>query len=249
MSCCKGFRIVIVALLGALLIAATPAVAAKKGNSPDVEGAAGFTLKMVLERFDHAQRETDTMVANFTERKDLNLLAEPLISRGEFFFTRPNQVRWEYTEPEHKVFVITEKRYTAYYPAAKRAEEVEIKKFIGKRLFRFLGVGQSIEDLAKYYEFQLGESNDLPGTYLLVLTPRKKQIRESMAFMKIWVDEGTFLPRKVAYEEKDGDSTLLTFHDLRVNVDVAAHQFRVDLPPDVKVSETFNGFSLGQQSF
>lgn len=245
----KGFKIVIAVLLGTLLNAAAPAVAGKKGGSPAVEGATGVTLEMVLERFDHAQRETDTMVADFTERKDLNLLAEPLVSRGEFFFNRPNQVRWEYTEPEHKVFVITEKRYIAYYPAAKRAEEVQIKKFIGKRLFRFLGVGQSIEDLAKYYEFHLGESNDLPDTYLLVLTPRKKRIRESVAFMKIWVDAKTFLPRQVAYEEKDGDSTLLTFHNLRVNVDVAAHRFRVDLPPDVKVSATFNGFSLGQQSF
>ena len=249
MNCSNGFRIVIAALLGALLIAAAPAVAEKKGESPAAEGTADVTLKTVLERFDHAQRETDTMVADFTERKDLNLLAEPLISRGEFFFNRPNQVRWEYAEPEHKVFVITEKRYIAYYPAAKRAEEVEIKKFIGKRLFRFLGVGQSIEDLAKYYEFHLGGSNDLPGTHLLVLTPRKKQVRESVAFMKIWVDAETYLPRQVAYEESDGDSTLLTFHDLRVNVDVAARQFRVDLPPDVKVSETFNGFSLGQQSF
>ena len=107
MSCSNDFRIVIAALFGALLIAAAPAVAAKEGDSPDLEGAAGLTLKTVLERFDHAQRETDTMVADFTERKDLNLLAEPLISRGEFFFNRPNQVRWEYVEPEHKVFLIS----------------------------------------------------------------------------------------------------------------------------------------------
>ncbi len=214
---------------------------------PAAEGA--VTLESLLERFDRAQSETSTMVARFTERKDLNLLAEPLISKGEFFFHRPNQVRWEYAEPEHKVFVITEDRYVAYYPAAKRAEEVEIKKFVGKRLFRFLGVGQSIEDLAKYYEFHLDEKSDLAGTHLLVLTPRKKRIRESVAMMKIWVDAETYLPRRVAYEEADGDSTLLTFHDLRVNVDVAAQRFQVDIPPDVKVSETFNGFSLGQQSF
>jgi outer membrane lipoprotein-sorting protein len=212
-------------------------------------GIAEVDLETALERFDRAQRETTTMVARFTERKELKLLAEPLVSRGEFFFNRPNQVRWEYTDPEHKVFVITENKYVAYYPAAKRAEEVKIKKFVGKRMFRFLGVGQSIDDLAKYYDFQLGEDNDLESTHLLILTPRKKRIRESVAVMKIWVDAETFLPRQVSFEEADGDTTLLSFHQLRVNIEVADRRFRIDLPPDVVVSETFNGFSLGHQSF
>jgi len=34
-----------------------------------------------------------------------------------------------------------------------------------------------------------------------------------------------------------------------VNVEVVSSRFQVELPKDVIVSETFNGFSLGQQSF
>jgi len=67
--------------------------------------------------------------------------------------------------------------------------------------------------------------------------------------MKIWIDAATFLPRQLQYLEADGDSTLLTFHDIQVNVEVASARFRIELPKDVVVSETFNGFSLGQQSF
>ena len=67
--------------------------------------------------------------------------------------------------------------------------------------------------------------------------------------MKIWVDTSTFLPRQLQYVESDGDSTLLTFHDVRTNVEVAAARFRLELPKDVVVSESFNGFSLGDQSF
>ncbi|MFQ5876785.1 MAG: outer membrane lipoprotein carrier protein LolA [Acidobacteriota bacterium] len=243
-------RIVTAGALAALLCyGVMPAVLASGTNGRPAGPDGEASLERVLERFDRAQREATTMVAEFTERKELRLLAEPLVSRGRFYFNRPNQVRWEYTEPERRVFVITERKYIAYYPALKKAEEVQIKKFIGRRLFRYLGVGQSIEDLSKYYEFRLAPESDLPGTRLLVLTPRKRRIREHMAEMKIWVDGDTFLPRQVQYTEVDGDSTLLAFHDLRVNVDVAAHRFRVDLPPDVAVSDTFNGFSLGHQSF
>jgi outer membrane lipoprotein-sorting protein len=172
-----------------------------------------------------------------------------VVSRGELYFNRPNQVRWEYLEPDRKVFVVTEDRYVAYYPALKRAEEVPIKKFVGKRLFRFIGLGQSIDDLGKQYDIRLEPKSDLEGTHLLVLTPRKKRMRERLAEMKIWVDAATFLPRRLQYRDTDGDSTTLEFHDVRANAEVAASQFRLVLPKDVVVSDTFNGFSLGEQSF
>ena len=207
------------------------------------------TLSRILEQFDVRQKETVTLVATFTERKDLKLLARPVLSRGEFFYHRPNQVRWEYLGPDRKVFVITENVYLAYYPALKRAEEVPIKKFVGKRLFRFLGVGQSIEELGKYYEFELAPRSDIENTHLLLLTPRKQRVRERVAEMKIWVDAGTYLPRQLQYVEADGDSTLLRFEEIRMNTSVDAQRFRIDLPRDVVVSQTFNGFSLGQQGF
>jgi outer membrane lipoprotein-sorting protein len=225
-------------------------VAAPQDESPIApEVNADPTLARILEQFDHKQTETATLVASFTERKDLKLLAKPVVSRGAFFYNRPNQVRWEYLEPDSKVFVITESMYLAYYPALKRAEEVPIKKFVGKRLFRFLGVGQSIEDLRKYYDFQLEPGSDIKDTYLLRLTPHKKSLRDHVAEMKIWVDRASFLPRQLQYLEADGDSTLLTFQDMKVNVQISADRFRIDLPKDVVVSQQFNGFSLGQQSF
>ncbi len=234
------------------ITAASPA-SEPKGDEVDqtiaAEPPADSMLARILQAFDQKQKETGTMVAQFTERKDLKLLAKPVVSRGQFFYNHPNQVRWEYLDPDRKVFVITESLYVAYYPALKRAEEVPIKKFIGKRLFRFIGLGQSIDDLGKYYEFRLAPKSDIKDTHLLLLTPRKKRIRDRVAEMKIWVDAATFLPRQLQYLEADGDSTLLTFHDIRVNVDVASTRFQVDLPKDVIVSETFNGFSLGQQSF
>src|SRR5437899_1483333 len=72
---------------------------------------------------------------------------------------------------------------------------------------------------------------------------------ERVAEMKIWVDTTTFLPRQLQYVESDGDSTLLAFQDIRTNVAVDASRFHLDLPKDVVVSESFNGFSLGEQSF
>jgi len=230
-------------------LARSEAPAAEDGQTGRSHAPADPQLTKILHEFDRAQRETGSLVAEFVEKKQLKLLAHPVVSRGELYYNRPNQVRWEYLEPDHKVFVITEEMYVAYYPNLKRAEEVPIKKFVGKRLFRFIGLGQSIDDLGKYYDFTLADTSDLPDTWLLLLTPRKQKIREKMTDMKIWVDKTTFMPRQLRYEEADGDWTMLAFQNMRLNVEVAAQRFHIDLPKDVVVSETFNGFSLGEQSF
>ncbi|HET8947263.1 MAG TPA: outer membrane lipoprotein carrier protein LolA [Candidatus Polarisedimenticolia bacterium] len=249
----KSLRMAMAAVLLFLSAAVPPSAApAPAGEDADTSPPAPVKdpmLARILEQWDKRQQETTTLVATFTERKELNLLAKPVVSKGEFFYSRPNRVRWEYNEPEHKVFVITEDLYTAYYPALKRAEEVPIKKFVGKRLFRFLGVGQKIGDLARYYDFSLAAQSDVRGTHLLHLTPRKRTVRDRVSEMKIWVDDTTFLPRQLQYVESDGDTTLLTFEGMQSNVDVAESRFKVDLPGDVAVSQTFNGFALGQQSF
>ena len=240
---------VLAVVVGAGPLRSASSSQASSKTAADVSDAGDATLARILQAFDKAQRETNTLVASFTEKKELKLLAKPVQSRGEFFYNRPNQVRWEYLEPDRKVFVITEDMYVAYYPALKRAEEVPIKKFVGKRLFRFLGVGQSIDDLGKYYEFRLDPKSDLKDTQLLVLVPRKKKLADRVAEMKIWVDTTTYLPRQLQYVESDGDSTVLAFQDIRTNIAVTADRFHLDLPKDVVVSESFNGFSLGEQSF
>jgi len=160
----------------ALLRGASGAADVDNGPIPPVSDP---TLARILDQWDRKQQESVTLVASFTERKELKLLAKPVVSHGEFYYSRPNHVRWEYKEPDHKVYVITEDMYTAYFPALKRAEEVPIKKFLGKRMFRFLAVGQRIGDLARYYDFRLAPQSDVKGTHLLLLTPRSKAVAQT----------------------------------------------------------------------
>lgn len=234
---------VVVALV--CVLPAGGARGASRGGARDEAGANAAELQSVLKAFDAAQKRTTTMTARFTQEKRLRLLAAPVVSHGEFSFSRPNQVRWEFRDPESRVFIITEGMYVAYDPGLRRAEEVPFSQFVGKRLFRFIGVGQSISDLGRYYDIRLEPRSDLAGTHLLVLTPRRKGLQERVAEMRIWVDDGTSLPRRIAYIEAEGDSTVITFQDVRANVDIAEARFRIAFPSDVIVSDQFNGFALG----
>jgi len=241
----KGIMIrtaVIVVVLGTVLLAA-PASRAS-GREEGVGTEVDAMLERILAAFDRAQSETGTLVARFTETKHVRLLARPVESRGVFYYHHPNQVRWEHLEPDAKILVITQTLYRAYYPALKRAEEIPFSAFVGKRVFRFIGVGQSTEDLRKYYSIRLSPDNDLAGTHLLALSPRRKRIQDRVREVNIWVDAATYLPRRIEYREADGDSTTLTFDEIRRNVEIASSRFQLDLPRDVRVSETFSGLGF-----
>ena len=42
---------------------------------------------------------TATIQSKFIQEKHLSFLTENIISKGEFYFKSPNQLRWEYSEP------------------------------------------------------------------------------------------------------------------------------------------------------
>ncbi len=62
--------------------------------------------------------------ADFIQEKHLQILAQPLLSRGRFLFKAPDSLRWEYTSPFHSILLMDKGR---------------VKKFIEKN-------GRMVED-------------------------------------------------------------------------------------------------------
>jgi outer membrane lipoprotein-sorting protein len=202
-----------------------------------------LSLPELLQKFNERQQAVQSLTATFTERKDLSLLAKPVVSNGTFLYAKPARIKWEYSAPEPRIFLITEDRFVAYYPNQKRAEEVPLSKLAGRRVFRVFGIGQTSEDLQKFFEITQAEPGDEKDCFLLVLTPKRRRVKDRLQLVRFWVDGKTYLPRKLEYLESDGDSTLLSFANIRLNPEIAEGRFNVEIPKDVQISSTFSGFS------
>ena len=200
-------------------------------------------LRELLDRFNSTQEATRSLTASFTERKNLTLLARPVVSTGTFLYSKPTRIKWEYSNPEPRVFLITEDHFVAYYPAQKKAEEVPLGKLAGRRVFRVFGIGQTAEDLEKFFDISLGDPGPEKGSFLLILTPKRRRMKDRLQLVRFWVDEETYLPRQLEYVEADGDSTLLTFTNIRLNPEISEARFSVEIPKDVRISNTFSGFT------
>ena len=227
-------------LLSLVVLAAWPLAEVSRAQD---DAVLPVPLDELLLRFNRSQQAVQSLTATFTERKELSLLARPVVAHGTFLYGKPDRIKWEYSEPEPKVFLITEERFVAYYPSQKRAEEVPLSKLAGRRVFRVFGIGQTAEDLQKFFEISQSDPGNEKGAYLLILTPKRRRVKDRLQLVRFWVDGKTYLPRKLEYLESDGDSTLLTFANIRLNPEIAEGRFNLDIPKDVQVSSTFSGFS------
>lgn len=219
-----------------------PASLCPAGGAGD-PGSSPVGLEDLLERFNQTQQATRTLTASFTERKNLSLLAKPVVSDGTFLYSRPTRIKWEYSGPEPRIYLITEDHFVAYYPTRKKAEEVSLGKLAGRRVFRVFGIGQTAEDLRKFFDISLGDPGEERGTFLMVLTPKRRRVKDRLQLVRFWVDAKTYLPRQLEYVETDGDSTILTFSNVRVNPEIAEARFNVEIPKDVQVTNTFSGLA------
>lgn len=224
-----------------VMILAASLISASEVNVPKL--TAKERLKAVLIGFDRAQKNTETLIAAFQETKTLQLLRDPVESSGYFYFSKPHRVKWEYREPESKVYLLTEDSYTAYYPEQKRAEKVNVQHYSAK-LFRAFGIGQTTSELKKYYDINLADTSDKENTFLLILLPKKRRIQKRIETLKIWVDDQSFLPVQMEYLEPDGDSTLLGFERILINQEIQASRYQIKIPSDVTVTDSFSGIGV-----
>jgi len=218
--------------------AAAPAAPAATVTDPYADFDPAF--RQVLERFDEAQARVTSISARFVERKEIGLLKNAIIQKGEFYHTKPDKFLWEYVSPEPKMLLMNDKTLVAYYPVQKEAEEIQTR--LSRKLVKYFGLGQIFADLREYYNLSMEPDDTVPGTHLIVMKPRQKRLEKRLLEVRIWLDDEINQVRRLEYRETDGDRTLFTFDDIRVNPPISAARYEINLPADVKISDTFSGF-------
>lgn len=207
-------------------------------------GSATPELDRVLERFTAAQESTDSLRCRFEERKELSLLKEPVVQTGVFYHSKPGLYLWDYQSPTQKQVLLTDEVLLAYYPDLNRAEEVNVRRWTN-RIRQYLGVGEDPEALQRDYEISLGSSDDggLVSADVLILVPKTPKMRKRLTELRIWLDDKTGQTRRVSYLNPDGDRTTFTFSDIQINPEIDASRYEIELPRNVKMGDTFSGFS------
>ena len=201
------------------------------------------TLKELVERFDAAQAKVETLQAPFTLTMRRSMLKTPTVTKGLLFLQGSEFAHFNFASPEDLILHLTPKALISYSPGAREAEFLKIG-MIKNSNRKFLGLGQKLSFLGEYFEIGLGQSKDLPGTYFLMLTPRRLGMKKRLQNLYIWVDKDTNLPRQIQWIERSGDTWQLELGALQVNQPLPPSVTGFKLPEGVSLKSEFSFFAI-----
>lgn len=222
----------------------TASVVASGADEADFDSAAlsldderlsgGERFDTLISKIKEQQAGLSSLEARFVQTKKSMLLLEPEISRGTFAYQAPDLARWEFTEPNETVMVISDGEMVTWYRDLGTAERLPIDNHTAQ-IEQYLAATNSVERLRRYFDFTAAFPSD-GRPYRVELSPRFSRVAKRIKGMTIWFDRESFLPVRLAYEEPDGDTTEFVFEHIEVNPVLPMERFRIDLPPSVRVS-------------
>lgn len=205
-----------VALIAALLAAVLGA--ASRLSSRDL-------FDEIYERGQKRNAGLKTLTAAFTESSTSALLARPLVEKGTVYVERPSRVVLRYSDPEARVVLMDGDKMTVSWPAAKVFTVADIGA--AQRRVQKYFVDSSAKELRGHFDITARDADDRPGTYLLAMTPKRKQIREGVSRIELWLDKTTLLLAAMRMTFPSGESKLMTFSDVKPNVPIDPAMFVV----------------------
>jgi len=205
-------------------------------------GQAPPPLKEVVERFDAAQAQVQTLQCPFTLTLRRALLKTPSVTKGTMYLQGSDFAHFAFQSPEDLVLHLTPKALISYSPEAREGELMKIG-LIKNADRKFLGLGQKLSYLSDYFQIALGEAKDGSNTWFLALTPRTLSLRKRMQTLNLWVDKETWLPRQIQWIERSGDSWFLELGALRINQALPVGVTGFKLPEGIPLRSEFSFFA------
>jgi outer membrane lipoprotein-sorting protein len=86
-------------------------------------------------------------------------------------------------------------------------------------------MGKSPDELRKVFDITAALAPDRPGTWHLTLVPRRRQLRQGLERLHLWIDQQTFLLQAQKMEMPGGDTRLMEFSDIVVNPTIGPDVF------------------------
>jgi len=186
----------------------------------------------VILRVENRLRSCETFQAEFEQYYYSSTVSVPLHEKGRLFFKKPGMMKWEYQEPEEKVFLIKDGIFWDY----NKEEEQLIKYNIAEErqnseVIALLSGQMKILDTydVQYSPFPT-ENND---SKQLRLTPRDEEYADS--FLLLEIDEKTWFILKIISFDWTGNKTEFHFQKFGTNVSFDDDTFELKIPPGTEI--------------
>jgi len=213
MKTAKSIALVMILQLGSMLVQAQ----AKPLSQADGEE--------VRKRISEAAKSTNSVEAQFTQTKELSVIREKIISKGNFYFKKEKLLRWEYTDPFTYLIIFNNDRI--YVKDEEKENHISLQS---NKVFRevnniLIGAvkGTLLSD-TKNFQCNI---YDLKDQYQAVMIPVNLKIKETLSEIQLYFNKSDYTVDKLIMREVSGDYTRIEFSGKKINQDVPDAKFSI----------------------
>lgn len=176
------------------------------------------------QQFAKASQNTQSIHCDFIQEKNLSMLSDKIVSKGEFWFQKDNKVRMEYKQPSRYLLVINGKDIRI--KDAQKESKVSGKN---NKLFEQINkitidcVRGTVLDNADFTT----KATENAQYYRLELTPVNKVMKEYFQTIVLLVDKQDYTVSKITMAELSGDDTTISFLHKQLNTNIPDAVFSV----------------------
>lgn len=179
-----------------------------------------------LKRF---YNEVDTLSAHFVQKQYAADGALMRRSSGLFLLSRPGRFRWEYQKPYRQIMVSNGELFKFYDVGLAQVTIQPMTKTLRATPAMLLTGGMRLQEA---FKVESGGTHD--GLTWLRLKPRSPH----SDFKEIRLGLRNGLPIVMELDDRLGQTTRIRFSDIKVNPELDASRFDIDVPDDVTVVDT-----------
>lgn len=175
-------------------------------------------------QFAAASGHINTIKSDFIQEKNMSLLAEKIISKGNFYFRKENAVRMEYTQPFRYLMILNGS--AIYIKDSQKENKISARS---NKLFQ--QINKIIIDCVNGKALQ---GNDFAvnifeggADYLAELSPVDKNLKTIFSHINIIIDKKDFSVSRIEMHEPSGDDTRIRFVNRQFNTPLADALFAI----------------------
>lgn len=198
-------------------------------------GAAQESLDDILAAHCHARAELKSLKADFTQTRVFTIFEEEEISRGEFYFLRPNRVLWQFLEPDSSRTVLNGDAGWTVLPGVKQVQRIALGGSSTDRVLSIVGFGPCGGELSDFFEIEMVPADD--GPFHLRLAPMDESISPYFSAIELFLDRDDFLPRRIVFTEISDDLVIFEFSRVDKGAQIDESLFEWSVPEGFELIE------------
>lgn len=198
--------------LSSLVAASLLAVALSSATAP----AQSDPLAELFARGRARQAAMRSVSASFVETTISSLVVDPIVGRGTVIAAvNPLRVVMRYSAPVARTVWLDDQTLVVARPDRPGVEELRIAE-VQRRIQKYFA-DASLEQLRSSFDVTMTTEPGPPARARLDLVPRRRQIKEGLQRLQLWVDPVELLMTSMRMDFPGGDRQTLVFSDVVVN--------------------------------